>query len=519
MQNEREQGIGTMSRSMLIVMIFTMVGKLAGFFRETVFANYFGAGVIKSAFVTAQDVPCIILSIIVTGFCTTMVPAYATQLKQGPEKANRFVSNLFTIGMVVSIVVLTLTMIFVEPLTNLAMLETDDMEARQLVIQMARIMMPMGIFVFLSRMISAYLQANFNFTVPAISQLFLNIVIIAAIMLSGGGDNITFVAVGVVLGWALQFLVQVPAARRAGLAYRPTFDFKESGFQDVLVLMIPVLIASTFDQLYMWMDRMVAFRGDIGDPGKLDYANRLTTMVSSVLLTTVATVLYPNLVKSVSNRDRFADNLSFGINLNVLIAVPAAVAMIMLSIPITRIVYERGQFSAESTLQTAPLIASYAAGILGMGLRELCNRCFYAYKKPIIPTVVGIGVVLVNIGLNYLLHSIMGVTGIALATAISLTGSGLILLFLAHKQLHVVDWKRILRCLMKTVLATAGMAAVLLALYQVFGMATRAGRSLWLGMGISVIVGVAVYLLILWLCKTEELGMVVRAIKKKLGRA
>lgn len=517
-QHEREQGIGTMSKSMLIVMIFTMVSKVTGFLRETVLASQFGAGAISSAYKTAQLIPCVFLSIIVTALSATLIPVYSTQLREGREKANRFVNNLFTVGMLLSLVILVLTAIFLEPIAGIYMREADDPETLQLVIQLAQMMMPMGIFVFLAKVTSAYLQANFNFTVPAISQLFLNVTVIAAILISRGAD-ITYVALGTVLGWALQFIVQLPSARRTGLSYRPVFDLKESGLREVMFLMIPVLISSAFDQLYTTFDSMVAYRGDVGDPAKLDFANRISTMVSSVLLTTVATVLYPNLVRHVNDRDKFADNLSFGININLLIALPAMAALILLRVPITRLVYERNMFTAEDTRVTSVLLAAYSAGILGVGLRELCNRCFYAFKDTKVPTIVGIGAVALNIALNYALHPILGPAGIAAGTAISGTVSGLVLLFFLQRKRHVLEGSRVFKCLWKTLVATGAMSAVLMILFRALNMGTRGGMQLLMGMGIAFVAGVAVYAVMLLVLKTEELGMLVDMVKSKLKRA
>lgn len=514
---DREQGIGTMSKSMLIVMVFTMVSKVTGFLREMALASQYGMSMVTDAFKTAEMLPCLFLSIIITALSATLIPAYSTQLKHGQEKANRFINNLFTVGMIFSILVLIITALFMEPLATYVLRETDDPETLRLAVEIAQIMMPMGIFVFLSRITSAYLQANFNFAVPAISQLFLNLTIIAAIMLSRG-LNIMYVAIGTVVGWGLQFAVQLPALRRTGLSYRPVIDMKDEGLRQVLMLMIPVLVSSAFDQLYMLFDKMVAFGGDVGDPTALDYANRISTMASSVLLTTIATVLYPNLVRSVDDRRKFTDNLSFGLNLNLLIALPAAIAMILLRVPVTRLVYERGEFGSTGTALTSTLLACYCAGILGVGMRELCNRCFYAFKNTIIPTVIGIGVVVLNVALNYALHPIFGAAGIAAATAISSLTSGFVLLFMLHRKEHVFDGRRVFQCLWRTLVATGAMAAVLLLLFRLLSLGTLGGMRLLLMFGLTCAAGVLIYVAVLRLLRTEELTMAFGMLTKRFKR-
>lgn len=517
LEQDREQGIGAMSKSMLIVMIFTMVSKLAGFVRETVLAYSYGAGAVASAYKTALELPNIILMSIVTALAATLIPVYSGLRKQGKATADRFMSNVYTVGMVVSIVVLILTAIFLEPLRNIFMFGSDDLETKELVLQLARAMMPMGIFVFLARISNAYLQANNNFTVPAVSLIFLNLVTIVSILLSDG-TSIMYVAVGTVVGWAMQFAIQLPALRKTKLSYRPVFDLNEQGIREVFRLILPIFIASLFDQAYLTIDKMVAFQGDIGDPAKLDYAIRLTTMISSVLLTTVATVIYPNIVRRVDDRPALTDTLSFGLNVNFMIALPATVAMMVLSVPIIRLVYEKGEFLPADTVLTATLLASYAAGMLGIGLRELCNRCFFAFKETVIPTVVGISVVVLNIVLNFALHPFFGATGIAVATAISTTASGVALLLLLHFKRRVVDWKRIGACLWRTALSTAVMALVVFGLYRVLHMDTLDGMALLIRFLGTFVAGVVVYAGMLLLLRTEELHMAVNWLKSKLRR-
>lgn len=514
---QREGGIGQAAGSMITVMLLTMLSKVAGFLRETVLASRFGATAATDAFKTAELVPCILLSVVVTAISATLIPAYAGQVKLSRDKADRFINNLLTVGTILSAVILVLTAIFIEPITNFVTSASDDAETRALAVQLARLMMPMGIFVFLARVISAYLQANYNFTMPALSQVFLNLVIVGAIFLSQG-VSITYVAIGTVAGWALQFAVQLPAARRAGLRYRPIIDLKESGLREVLVLMLPVLISGAFDQVYILFDKMVALRGAVGDLTALDLANRVSTMVSAVLLTTVATVLYPSLVRDVDNKSGFRDSLRFGINVNLLIALPAMAAIILLRQPMTSLVYQRGAYGAEATALTANILACYAAGILGVGLRELCNRAFYAYKDTKIPMIVGVCIVVENIVLNFALHSLLGPSGIALATAISSMTSGGVLLFLLHRKRGVVDGRRVLGCLWRTAVATGAMAAVLVLLAGVLGLAGRTGMALVPGLLVTCVAGVLVYAGMLLLLRTEELTELVGFVKKKLGR-
>lgn len=515
-QSETTSNTRTLSRSMLIVMIFTMGAKITGFLRETVMASRFGVSIVTDAYKSAFDIPCIFLSVIVTALSATLIPAYSSKQREGKEQANRFIRNLFTLGLTLSAIILCLTLIMLEPLVCRFFLPGASAEVQQLTIRLARIMMPMGFFTFLARMSSSFLQANFVFTTPAISQVMLNVCIIVSIFVSKG-ESIEIVALGTLLGWVLQFAVQAPSLHRAGLRAKPVFDLKDPAIREVAVLMLPVLISSAFDQVYMIVDKAVASAG-VGGITTLDYGNRISTMVSAVLLTSIATVLYPALVKNVGSEDDFRKTLGFGINLNLLIAIPAIAALVLLRLPVTRLVYQRGAFTAEDAMLTCVTLACYSCGILGVGLRELGNRSFYAHKQTRIPTIIGICAVLLNIALDIILYPVWGAAGIAVGTAISSTLSGLTLILMLHRKLHAIDVKRLFTCLWKVAAATACMCAAIVVSSNIFNLSDATGKVFLLGTGFTCIIGVAVYAALLLVLRTEEFTAAISMVLGKFRR-
>lgn len=512
---QKEHDVGAMSKSIGIVMVFTLVGKVAGFVREVIFAGQFGTGTIADAYINAQLVPGFVLSILIAAFSAALITMYPEQQRLGKENANQYMNNLLTVGFVASLVILALTWLFLEPIVTGIFLPFAPPETQQQAIQLSKTMLTMELFVFLARMVSAYLQANFSFAIPAFSQVVQNIVLIAAILLAGG--SIQMVAVGTVISWAAQFLVQVPAAMKAGLRYRPRFSLSDSGLRGTAFLMLPAIIPAVFDSFYMIFAQSIASQ-NTGYISALGYGNRLSSMVSTILLTTVATVLYPSLVGHIDRKDKLSEDLSFGINVNFLIAIPASVALILLAHPITKLLYERQNFTAESTVLTAGTLACYAAGILGLGIRDICNRCFYAYKSKRIPFVVGLVALLLNVFLNYLLYPVYGPSGIAASMSISSIINGFALLFLLDLNKKVIHWKKTLTCLWKVVAATAAMAGIILLLSSVFSISSQIGKTFALLMLLLMGAGIGVYLLLLWLLKVEELHALIHFFTKKLHR-
>ncbi|MEG0767662.1 MAG: lipid II flippase MurJ, partial [Clostridia bacterium] len=295
-----------MSKSMAIVMIVMMTSKVTGFLRETVLAANFGRNAMTDAYKVAFELPCLFLSIVIAAISATFIPVYNSRLQKGEKEAAHFVNNLYTMGMALSVLISLVTLLFIDQLAVWMMPDAAP-ETQRLTVELARMMMPMGIFVFLHRLTTAYLQAKFHFAVPALAPLFGNLCILGSIVISRG-RSIEIVAIGSLVGMMMQFIVQVPSALRADLRYKPTFDVRESGMREVAMLMIPVIIASAFDSLYIVFDRMIT-SGNPGDITALDYGNRVSTMVSAVLLSTIATVLYPNLVRDADDRARYQRHL------------------------------------------------------------------------------------------------------------------------------------------------------------------------------------------------------------------
>ena len=509
---QKEHDVGTMSKSIGIVMVFTLVGKVAGFLREVIFASQFGTVAAADAYKNALLVPGFILSILITAFAAALIPMVPEQERQGATHANRYMSNLLTVGLAACALILLLTLLLLRPVVTGIFLPFATPETQEYAIQLSAAMLSMELFVFLARMVSAYLQASFNFAVPAISLIVQNVVLIVAILAAGG--SIQLVAIGTVVSWAAQFLVQLPAAAKAGLRYRPRFDLSDAGLRGTALLMLPAIVPAVFDSFYLIIAHSIASQ-NTGHISALDYANRLSSMVSAILLTTVATVLYPSLVSHISRKEKLSEDISFGININLLIALPASAALILLAHPVTRLVYERGNFTKESTMLTSGTLACYSAGILGVGIRDICNRCFYAYKSKRIPFFAGTAALLLNVILNYLLYPLYGPSGIAASMAVSSLLNGFGLLLLLHVSKKIIDWQKISACFWKVLAATATMSILLFMSSRFLNIHSQTGKTFILLMFATIAAGVGVYVLLLWLLNVTELRAVIHYIRSR----
>jgi putative peptidoglycan lipid II flippase len=202
----------------------------------------------------------------------------------------------------------------------------------------------------------------------------------------------------------------------------------------------------------------------------------------------------------------------------ILLALPASVGLILLRVPLVRVLYERGQFDAESTRMVAWALLWYSAGLLGHCLVEVLSRAFYALHDTRTPVIIGIGAMSLNIALSFLLAAWfrglgwMPHGGLALANSAATGLESLLLLWLLAKRLKGLEGRDILRGTNSALVGSALMGAALLAWNSLL---PQLNNLLFLlgGMGI----GVLVYAFALVLMKVPELASVLGALRQRLN--
>ena len=487
------------------VIAFMIISKMLGFAREVALSSKFGLNYITDAYKTAFDIPCLLLSALIGAVAAVFIPVYAERRKLGEAHEKQFLSAVFGAGLLVSAVIAALTQLSLKWLVPFMLRGRND-ETVGLAIRLSSIMMPMALCVFLYRMIATFLQARFSFTIPAVATCFSALCVVVGIYTSKG--DIVVVAVWTLIGMAAEFLIQLPLAFRKGFRPFSRVRFNDPGLRQIVFLMLPLLVMGVFDQMYIVFDKVVASATE-GDVSALGYASRITTMVSAAFLLTIATVLYPSLTKAAGDSGDFAEQFAFGINLNLLIGIPAMAVLFIMRVPVVRAVYEHGEFKPDYTSITAGCMACYALGMVGIGIREMCNRAFWAQKSTRTPMIVGIGAVLLNIALDYPLYSLFGVSGVALSAAVSASAAAAVLLVLLRKRIKRVGGGTILTCLIKTIGATAVMCAVLFAGMRLFNLDSVK----WLLA--TALLGLVAYVAALALMRTREISLIASLVKAR----
>lgn len=504
-----------------IIMIMTLLSKLLGFGREMAIAARFGASAQTDAYKMGQLIPMVLLSSVAAALGTTFIPVLTEYLhKKSQEDANRYVNNVFNVVALICIVLIVVG-VALAPLLVKIVAPGFKGESFELTVKLSRIMFPLIIFNALAAIATGYLQAHQQFTVPALVGIPFNIVIIGQLLFFNGW-GIYGLAVSTVLAVASQLLIQWPAAFKCGYKYRFVVDFKEPGLRKVLSLVVPVLIGTMAGQINTLVDRMLASGLPVGSVSALDFGNRVNSIVLGIFISAITTVLYPTMAGLYAQRDmqRLKDTLNMGVRVISMLTLPMMVGFIVLRQPIIRLLFERGAFDARATNMTATALLFYSMGLVALGIRDLTSRAFFAMQDTRTPTINGIIAVAINVVLNLILVRFMGLGGLALATSIAAIVTSARLLMQARKKVGPMGGRRIIISFLKLGISSTimGMAVYFIDALLASAVPGAGFKIQALRLFIDIALGGAIYFIMAFLLKAEELKLSWGLIKERLKR-
>ena len=222
-------------------------------------------------------------------------------------------------------------------------------------------------------------------------------------------------------------------------------DWRDPAVRRVLALMLPVTLTIGLVNVNFLVDTLFASR--LLDPelapAAIDKAFRLYMLPQGIFAVAVTTVLFPTLARLSARGDEpgLRRALDGGLRQIAFLLVPASLVSIVLAQPIVRLVYERGEFTADDTVIVAQCLQAFSIGLVFNGWMLILNRSFYALQTNWIPTGIALGAVALNAGLDAVLYR-LGIWGIPLATASVNVIAATALLVMMRRRLgleHVED--------------------------------------------------------------------------------
>ncbi len=513
------------------VAMATVVSRVLGLVREIVIAAAFGTSALSSAFVSAFTLPNLFRRLLGEGALTAaFVPTLSHELEHRQRAAAfTLVSKVSSWLLLVTVTLVSLAILVcanAAPLLRLTGgwgLEADTVQRLLLGAELAVTLLPYMVFVCLAAVFSAACQVLGRFGEPALSPVWLNLAMIAALGLGntwawGDAARMNLLCVGVLVGGFLQ--MAVPAAVLWTEGWRPVFDVRpDKRVREIVRLMGPTVIGSAIYLVNISVSRFIGLSLNDEAASVLNWATRVMELPIGVFTAAIATVVFPLIARHAAKSDwgKLGDDYHKGLRLVLVINVPAAVGLALLSEPIVRLLFQRGQFHAGDTALMTPILAVYALGLPFLSFVTVALRGFYALKDTATPVwAAGLSFV-VNLGLSIALMDRLSTVGLALASTLAVLAQAWFLQVRLSRKLPGLGFAPLLPNLGKIIAAAAVMGAVVwggLRLADGFALAPKVHDVLVIAGLIPL--AVAVYGGLLWLLKIEgreELDLILAKLR------
>lgn len=445
----------------VVLMLSTVFSKILGFLRDIILVYIYGTSTISDIYITASSIPGILFASFGVAISNAFIPLYNEIDVKSRKKSLDFTNNVLNINLFISIFLTIVSIIFTEELVKIFAMNFTG-EKLSTTIKFTRIMLIGVLFIGINNIIISWLQLKNKFILSNLSGVPYNIILIISIFISSFTNPI-FMAIGNVIAMFAQFLFLLLFSIRNEYRYKLYINFEDIYLKKMLMLVLPVFIGTTVNQINSIIDRSLASTFEVGTITILNSANKLNGFIMAIFISTIASVIYPILSEKFNNQNNedFREIISKSIISIIILILPVSIFFITLAQPIVKVVFERGAFDSLSSLMTSQVLACYSIGMLSFGLREVLNKVFFSIQDTKTPMINSSISIIMNIVLNLYLSKKIGYIGIPLATSISSLFGVLILFIILRIKIGYLDENDIIKIFIKSLLSSLFMCIII----------------------------------------------------------
>lgn len=430
-------------KSLATISGLTLVSRILAFGRDMLIARIFGAGMANDAYIIATRLPNLLRRLFAEGaFSQAFVPIFGEYNKRRGHEQTQLMVDHVTTMLALILFVVTLVGIIAAPLLVYigAPGFVHDTAKFDLTAQLLRITSPYIFFISLVAVAAGILNTYNKFWVPAVAPILLNICLIGgALWLAPLFDQ---PIVGLAWAWFIagfvQLAFQIPFLKKIGMLPRIRFSWTDEGMRRVIRQMGPAVFGVSIAQISLIINTVIASFFVVGSVSWLYYADRLMEFPSGMLGAALGTILLPSLSKCNASKDtvEYSKLLDWGLRLTIMLAVPSALALGMISVPLISTLFQRGAFTATDVLMTSHALIGYSIGLIGLILVKILAPGFYARQDIRTPVKIGIATLaatqLMNLLFVYGLH--LQHAGLALSIGLGACFNSAILFYFLRKN-------------------------------------------------------------------------------------
>jgi putative peptidoglycan lipid II flippase len=523
---------GRLARNTAIVSMATGISRVLGLAREIVAASFFGTSGPASAFTIAFQIPNLVSNLFANAaLSAAFVPVFTDLLQQGKRReALRLASTLFWIMLLVLGAFTAFFVLAAGVIMPLFTGPTFNAPLDELTAGLSQVLFPVVLLIGLIGLLVGVLQSYEHFTIPAIAPAVWNLVIIVLLVVlrphfHGGyenGNQLYAYAVAILVATFVQMLMVFGALGRIDFRLQFSIDWHDPRIRRVFALMLPVTIGLGIVNLDQLLNSVFGTLVSDEAPRAIDQAFRIYMLPQGLFSVAVATVLFPTLSRMAARREVGGMRRAIGIGMRQinLLLIPASVFIVVLTTPIVRLVFERGNFTAHSTEIVSIALFWFAFSLPFGGLNLLMTRVFFAVQRPWIPTrLAGLNMI-VDIIVSIGLYKPFGIAGLIIGTV----AANAVMAALQFHRLRIgfnghLEGSQTLMMTARIVLASALLAGVSWAVW--FALDSLLGRSLVaqiISVGAAGVAGLLVYMRAVLRMHVPEAHQVNRLIRTQFGR-
>ncbi len=510
------------------VMLAYIISNLAGLLAKMLTARGFGTGMDSEAFYAANRFSEILFNLIAGGALgSAFIPTFTGLLvKKDNEGAWKLASAIINWVLLILTIICILAMIFSQQVVHYILapgFSTVSMEKELLTTQLLRIQLPSAIIFGLSGLIMGILNAHQSFFVSSLAPGMYQLGWIFGALVLAPRYGVYGLSYGILIGASLHLLVQVPRLLKLpNIHYHFGLGRENTTVKEVGRLMAPRLLGVAIVQLNFLVNTYLASLQPEGSVTAISLAFALMLMPQAAIAQSISIASLPTFSAQVAagKLDEMRSSFTSTLRMILFLSIPATVGLVLMRSDIIRVLYERGEFSAQSTTLVAWALLWYALGLVGHCIVEITSRAFYAQHDTKTPVLIGVGAMSLNLVLSILLSRLFTELGwlphggLALANTTATMLEAVVLLIFMKKRMRGLDTHTLQTGVFKALIASAGMAVVV-----VLGMAVSWGIAYWLQVVLTILVAALVYAVIMYVLKVSEIRYLIQTLMRKLKRA
>jgi len=488
---------------------------MTGLLRARLVSAQFGTGSEYDAFIAANQLPEVFVTLISGGaLAAAFIPVYSSYLKSQKSKESAQLANSILTLVVAVLGTVSAFGILLSPwLTSKILVPDFPPEQQLLTADLMRVILLQTTLFGISGVLSSILNAHQHFALPALAPVALDIGYIFGIVVLVPEMGIAGLAWGTVLGGTLHILIQVPALVHFRFRFQVQIVAKLAGVREVVWLMIPRVFTLASVQVADVFIIRFASGMATGNTSAYFIGYTLMQLAETLFGTAIAIVVFPTMAE-LFNSGEISELKNVSMNaLRVIwtLTIPAAVGMLLLGEQAIAFLLQDGAFTDESTRMVYGILLFFSFRIIAESSLEILARLFYAQHDTWTPMFVAIGWLVVNVTLAFPLANRYGAQGLALASTVAFSLQALVLFILNRRRLGYLHEQQLLATAWRSLLGSAGMAAVILFLERVVS-------NTFLFLFAGGIAGVLTYLIITYAAGAREIPQMLRIVRGRSDR-